>query len=559
MAKQKFKITNWPTYNKALINRGSITFWLDDEAIQAWYESATPSSRGRPQRYSDLAITTVLVIKRVFRLTLRAAQGFIDSIFSLMNVPLRCPDYSCVSRRAKSVNISFKTPTRGEIAHLVIDSTGLKVFGEGEWKVKIINKGYSDPAKWHSEDTVWVLGLFGTAIGAGVLFLPINAGIGGFWPLLIVFVLAFPITYLAHRGLARFIYSSNTPESSITDVIGEHFGALAGKVFTVIYFFAVYTILIMYAVAITNTAQSFITHQLAMAEPPRSLVAIVLILGLMFIVRFGQRLIMRVMSTLVYPFIISLIFMALFLIPHWNGAILQTVSFSATGDGQGIMLSLWMTFPVLVMSFNHYPIISPMVVRQKQRYGLALAEGKCAQIQRYGILLMTVVVLFFVLSCVLSLSPQQLAEAKAQNLSILSYLANQYDTPIIAWLSPIIAFVAITKSFLGHYIGAYESLRDLILEAAAARGKKPGIRLVDAVILVFMVLTCWFAAYKNPSILGIIECISGPTGAAILLLLPMYAIHKLPVLAPWRGKASNVFVTLIGLITVSAIFYGMFQ
>ena len=233
---------------------------------------------------------------------------------------------------------------------------------------------------------------------------------------------------------------------------------------------------------------------------------------------------------------------------------MQTVSFSATGDGQGIMLSLWMTFPVLVMSFNHYPIISPMVVRQKQRYGPALAEGKCAQIQRYGILLMTVVVLFFVLSCVLSLSPQQLAEAKAQNLSILSYLANQYDTPIIAWLSPIIAFVAITKSFLGHYIGAYESLRDLILEAAAARGKKPGIRLVDAVILVFMVLTCWFAAYKNPSILGIIECISGPTGAAILLLLPMYAIHKLPVLAPWRGKASNVFVTLIGLITVSAIF-----
>ncbi len=122
VAKQKFKITNWPTYNKALINRGSITFWLDDEAIQAWYESATPSSRGRPQRYSDLAITTVLVIKRVFRLTLRAAQGFIDSIFTLMNVPLRCPDYTSVSKRAKSVNVSFKTFTRGEIAHLVIDS-----------------------------------------------------------------------------------------------------------------------------------------------------------------------------------------------------------------------------------------------------------------------------------------------------------------------------------------------------------------------------------------------------------------------------------------------------
>ncbi len=136
VANQKFKITNWPTYNKALINRVSITFWLDDEAIQAWYESAAPSSRGRPQRYSDLAITTVLMIKRLFRLALRAAQGFIDSVFALMDVPLRSPDYTSVSKRAKSVNVSFKTSTRGEIAHLVIDSSGLKVFGEGEWKVK---------------------------------------------------------------------------------------------------------------------------------------------------------------------------------------------------------------------------------------------------------------------------------------------------------------------------------------------------------------------------------------------------------------------------------------
>ncbi len=69
MAKQKFRITNWRSHNKALILRGTITFWRDGEAIQAWYESATPSLRGRPQRYSDLAITTALVIKRVFRLT----------------------------------------------------------------------------------------------------------------------------------------------------------------------------------------------------------------------------------------------------------------------------------------------------------------------------------------------------------------------------------------------------------------------------------------------------------------------------------------------------------
>ena len=95
-------------------------------------------------------------------------------------------------------------------------------------------------------------------------------------------------------------------------LLASIFGALAGKVFTVIYFFAVYTILIMYAVAITNTAQSFITHQLAMAEPPRSLVAIVPDPRADVYRPFRTAFDNAVMSTLVYPFIISLIFMALF-------------------------------------------------------------------------------------------------------------------------------------------------------------------------------------------------------------------------------------------------------
>ncbi len=136
MAKQKFKITNWPTYNKALRQRGSLTVWLYESAIAAWTDSSSPEGRGRPLYYTDMAVTTVLMIKRVFNLSLRALQGFVDSVFTLMSLPLRCPDYSLVSRRAKTVSISIKTPTRGEISHLVIDSTGLKVFGEGEWKVR---------------------------------------------------------------------------------------------------------------------------------------------------------------------------------------------------------------------------------------------------------------------------------------------------------------------------------------------------------------------------------------------------------------------------------------
>lgn len=88
MAKQKFKITNWPSYNKALRQRGSLTVWLDESAIAAWTENTAPEHRGRPLHYTDMAITTVLMMKRVFNLSLRPLQGFVDSIFQLMGVAL---------------------------------------------------------------------------------------------------------------------------------------------------------------------------------------------------------------------------------------------------------------------------------------------------------------------------------------------------------------------------------------------------------------------------------------------------------------------------------------
>ena len=83
-----------------------------------------------------MAIETALIVKGVFPLPLRSLQDFIDSIFSLMNVPLRSPNYSSISKRAKTVEIKYRNPSRGAIRHIAIDSTGLKVFGEGEWKIK---------------------------------------------------------------------------------------------------------------------------------------------------------------------------------------------------------------------------------------------------------------------------------------------------------------------------------------------------------------------------------------------------------------------------------------
>ncbi len=135
MPKPLYKTNNWKQYNHALINRGSLTFWIDEEAIIEWKQG----KRGKTRIFSDLAITTALMLKRIFSMPLHASQGFMDSESRLAQLPLRSPHYSCIScisRRAKDVDVSFRTKTKWPIQHLAIDATGLKVYSEGEWKVK---------------------------------------------------------------------------------------------------------------------------------------------------------------------------------------------------------------------------------------------------------------------------------------------------------------------------------------------------------------------------------------------------------------------------------------
>ncbi|MEE5106296.1 aromatic amino acid transport family protein [Pseudomonas alliivorans] len=406
-------------------------------------------------------------------------------------------------------------------------------------------------AAWNRNDTTWMLGLFGTAIGAGTLFLPINAGIGGFWPLMVLAVLAFPMTFYAHRGLTRFVLSGREG-ADITEVVEQHFGKAAGALITLLYFFAIFPILLIYSVALTNTVGSFLEHQLHLEPPPRAILALLLIVGLLAVVRCGERFIVKAMSLMVYPFIVALLFLAVFLIPHWTGGILSTAT--TLPDASAFWPTLWLAIPVMVFSFNHTPIISAFAVDQKRQYG-ENAEVRSSQILGRAHGLMVVMVLFFVFSCVLTLSPIQLAEAKAQNISILSYLANHFSNPTIAFVAPLIAFVAISKSFLGHYIGASEGLKGLIVKT----GRRPAPKVLDRVTAAFMLVVCWIVATLNPSILGMIETLGGPVISALLFLMPMYAIHKVPAMRQYAGKLSNVFVVAAGVVAITALVYSLVQ
>lgn len=133
MGKSLHPITNRPQYNTYLINRGSPAFWVDVDAMDNWFHHGR---RGRNQLYTDQTIFTFLMLKGIFSLTLQATQGLLDSLFELINVPFCAPDYSCVGKRSRAVKVANRQPSKGRITDVVLDSTGLKVFGEGEWNVR---------------------------------------------------------------------------------------------------------------------------------------------------------------------------------------------------------------------------------------------------------------------------------------------------------------------------------------------------------------------------------------------------------------------------------------
>lgn len=191
--------------------------------------------------------------------------------------------------------------------------------------------------RWSKHDTQWVLSLFGTAVGAGILFLPINIGIGGFWPLLIMAVLAFPMTYLAHRGLARFVLSSKQDNADFTDVVEEHFGVSAGRLISLLYFFSIFPILLIYGVGLTNTVDSFIVNQLGLSSPPRVLLSGVLVAGMIAVMLGGERLLMRAFSILVYPLVAVLLFLSLYLIPNWQMPVVTVP------DSSSLTETLWLS------------------------------------------------------------------------------------------------------------------------------------------------------------------------------------------------------------------------
>lgn len=142
--KALYRVKNWSEYDKALAQRGSITFWMSDDFEKTWMHTGK-KQRGSQFDYSDQAIRVMLTVKEVFHLTNRGVEGFVSSLFRMMKIDLPVPDHSTLSKRGKDLKVKLPKKTNRSL-NIVMDSTGLKIYGEGEWKVRM--HGVSKRRTW---------------------------------------------------------------------------------------------------------------------------------------------------------------------------------------------------------------------------------------------------------------------------------------------------------------------------------------------------------------------------------------------------------------------------
>lgn len=142
--KSLYRVKNWSAYDQALVQRGSITFWLSDDFEQSW-RYVGEKLRGSQFDYSEQAILIMQTVKNVFHLPNRATEGFMCSVFAMLELSLSVPDHTTLSRRGKGLKVVLPKKTSGHL-DIVMDSSGLKIYGEGEWKVR--SHGKSKRRTW---------------------------------------------------------------------------------------------------------------------------------------------------------------------------------------------------------------------------------------------------------------------------------------------------------------------------------------------------------------------------------------------------------------------------
>jgi serine transporter len=394
----------------------------------------------------------------------------------------------------------------------------------------------------------WIMTCFGTAIGAGILFLPIRAGLSGICPILFLTLIIFPITYVSHRGIVRII-ASCPKETDIVGAVEYDLGHTACFIVSILYFLSIITICVGYATALTNMLDALLINHFHIYLP-RSFLTFVVLVAMTSVMLCNEKVMVIVTSILTFPLMITLLAISLYMIPEWNLSAFYEVSFNLKDFIKNTLLLL----PILIFAMNFSPVCSSLGAFYKKNFTSTKDAIKNSDhVVKWTSILLLVFVMFFVFSLFFSITPKILLNAKQENIDALTAIAITYKTPLFLYALPIIAFLAISSSYFGHFAGAREGLCGIVKQLATWNNselkEKINIKKIKIVCTIILVALLWIFAVYNLPVLSIIGAVSSPIIAIYAYLMPVIFMKKIPRLRIYQSKWA-AFVFVIGIITI---------
>lgn len=404
----------------------------------------------------------------------------------------------------------------------------------------------------------WILALFGTAMGAGILFLPLQAGSFGFWPLAFATVLIFPLVYFSHRTYARIVAGAPAQDygMDILELVRKYLGRNTGLFVALMYSLANVPTVFIYAISLTNAIDSFIVNQLHGPSINRWVLSVLCVGTLTGVFAFGRKPMLWLAQALVYPLIISLAATSIYLIPRWDFQSFVEVKYE-DGSWPYVLLGAVLILPVLAFSFSHMAALSQMSVDMQPTYRED-TEKRVSRIELYTAALLVVFTMFFVWSCVLALGADGMREASEQNLPVLSYFANVTGVHTLAFLAPLIVIFAVITSYFGTMLGAEEGTAYMVRLLSPRTANRLNRRSLLTIVYTFIFISGTVVSVFDPPIINLIYLVGGVFDAILIFLLPVYMFHKVKEYKKFRGDPWNYFVFALGSIILGITIWDLF-
>lgn len=408
----------------------------------------------------------------------------------------------------------------------------------------------------------WTMSFVGTGIGAGILFLPLQAGVGGVICFIVSAVVAFFFSIISHKIFAKLTVESAEPRD-YSMIVKRSLGRNFSLIVTVFFFILTLGYLAVYIIGL-NVG---IGHFLYTCGAPDNLeksfwFTLSIVVALILIVSANPGLIVKIMGAVTFPLIIMLTCLSLYLMRYWDTSLLTIIP-----SRKVFVTGFLFNIPLLIFAVMFFPPITSMVRTYRSKLGSMEHVGS----ESYKTLIYAQFVLlgfiaFFTVSSLLASTPEALHEGMLKNLSIMNVLANIHKEPILRFVGPVVAICAILTSFLGYYFGAKECARNLIrtflllrmgadktIECNQIVNSQKVLYSINISLGVFLVVV----AVMNFNVETVLGMICGPIIALILYITPFLILSVTPMYKRNRGL---YYWSLIvgGILVVSAYPLGAF-